>query len=247
MTFGEPTLRHDVVESTQDVARELARNGATPGTVVAAGYQTRGRGRRGRTWHAPPGANVCLTAIGPPTPASAAWQIALLAGLAVAEAVITVAETPARVRFPNDVLLGASKLAGVLVETVERRGALLPLIGIGVNVNVAEFPPEIRERATSLERATGIRRDVIAVERAILDQLDRRWGEWERGGPAAILAAWRALLAPNAPRTFLIENRPVVCRVRDLAPDGTLTVETEQGVLRDLPATSVFLDEGESG
>lgn len=244
MIIGSPMFRHDVVESTQDVAREMAERGAAPGTVVAANFQTRGRGRRGRTWHAPPGANVCLTVIGPPVSADVAWQIALVAGLAVAEGVAAVAGAPARVRFPNDVLLGPLKLAGVLVETTPGAdGEVIPLLGIGVNVNVAEFPPELRDSATSLERATGLRRDVVGVERAVLAALGRRWSEWERDGLAATLARWRPLLASEARRTFLIDGERVACRVRDLAPDGTLTVETDAGVVCELPAVSVFLDE----
>lgn len=243
MTFGAPTFRHDVVESTQDIARERAQNGAAPGTVVAANFQTRGRGRRGRTWFAPPGANVCLTAIGPPVDAPNAWQIALVAGLVVAEAVIQVAGVPARVRFPNDVLVGGAKLAGVLVETTPgTQGSVVPLIGVGVNINVAGFPPEIADAATSLERVTGARRDVLDVEQAVLRRLDLRWRDWERNGLRAILAAWKPLLDPDARRTFLLDGAPTLCRVCDLAPDGTLTVETTDGAIRTLPAAAVFLD-----
>ena len=152
-----------------------------------------------------------------------------------------VAGIPGRVRFPNDVLVGGAKLAGVLVETTPgERGRVVPLIGIGVNTNVTEFPPEIA--ATSLERATGVRRDVVGVERAVLRRLDLRWRDWERDGLAATLADWKPLLDPHARRTFLLGGAPVVCRVRDLAPDGTLTVETAGGTLRTLPAAAVFLD-----
>lgn len=244
MIFGEPTLRHDAVTSTQDIARNLAANGAPAGTVVTARFQTQGRGRRGRTWYAPPGANVCLTAIAPPIPAPNAWQIALVAGLAVAEAVMSAFHI--RVRFPNDVLLGGAKLAGVLVETLpapEPTGRVVPLIGIGVNVNVAVFEPEVCAGATSLLRATGVPHDVAVVERAVLGRLGLCWDEWEHGGLAATLARWKPLADPDARRTFVLDGRPAVCRLRDLKPDGTLVIETAEGVVHTLPAASILLED----
>ena len=244
MIFGEPLLRHDVVGSTQDIAHDLALGGAVAGTVVTANFQTHGRGRRGHTWYAPPGANVCLTAVAPPVPGPDAWQVALVAGLAVAEGVAETAGVRTHVRFPNDVLVGGAKVAGVLVETVpERDGRVVPLIGLGVNVNIAEFPPEVRAIATSLERVSGVRRDVVSVEQAVLRRLGLCWDEWIYGGLAATLERWKPLHDPAARRTFVLDDTPVSCRVLDLATDGTLSVETPQNVLHRLPAAAIVLGE----
>jgi len=236
--FGATIVRHHVVGSTQDVARDLAVNGAAPGTVVAARFQTDGRGRRGRVWHAPPGANVCLTAIGPPVAPNAAWQIALVAGLAACEAVRKSApHLDARVRFPNDVTIGGKKVAGVLVETV----AAVPLIGIGINVRAAPLPPEIAVYATSLEAAAGTVFDVAAVESALLRQLSLAWDEWTWNGFPATLARWKTRSDPDARRTFVLDGRPTRCRVTDLAEDGTLTLETDEGAWHELPASAIIL------
>lgn len=244
MNFGTPTLRYDSVGSTQDIAREMAKNGAPPGTVVTANFQTAGRGRRGRTWFAPPGANVCLTTIAPAVPADAAWQTALVAGLAVAEGVAKAAGVRTQVRFPNDVLVAGSKLAGVLIETAPAvGGGVIPLVGIGVNINIAGFPRELQGTATSLEQVTGLRRDVLTVERAVLEQLDLCWREWEGAGFAATLTRWKPLAATGACRTFRLDGKPAVCRVRDLTPEGALTVETAEGKLCTVPAAAVLLDE----
>ena len=244
MIFGEPILRHDVVGSTQDVARDLALNSAAAGTVVTANFQTHGRGRRGRAWYAPAGANVCLTAIAPPVPGADAWQVALVAGLAVAEGIAATAGVRTHVRFPNDVLVGGSKIAGVLVETVAGRdGCVIPLIGLGVNVNIAEFPPEVRAIATSLERVSGVHHDVVSVEQAVLRRLGLCWDEWTYGGLAATLERWKPLHDPEARRLFVLDAVPVPCRVRDLAPDGTLTIETPQSVLHRLPAAAIVFGE----
>ncbi len=241
MDFASPR-RYDVVASTQDTARELAVGGAPAGTVVAANFQTQGRGRQGRKWYAPPGANVCLTAIAPTIPVASAWQVALVAGLAVCETVIRVADVRARVRFPNDVIVAGAKLAGVLVETLPADKALvIPLIGIGINVNAADFPPEVRAIATTLERVTGIHRDVVSIERALLRHLGLCWDEWIYGGLTATLARWKPLTDPDARRTLVIDGQPTLCRLHDLSPDGTLTLETPDGALQHLPAASVIL------
>lgn len=242
VVFGAPLFRHEVVGSTQDVARELAAGGAAPGTVVAARFQTRGRGRRGRTWHAPPGANVCLTAIGPSVERSVAWQVALVAGLAACEALRKAAPAvDSRVRFPNDVTAAGKKVGGVLVETVPASAGVVSLIGIGINIRAAPLPPEVAALATSLEAATGVPLEVSAVESILLRQLSLAWDEWTWNGFAAILARWKILADPHARRTFVLDNRPTRCRVADLAEDGTLTLETDAGKVRELSACAVIL------
>ena len=147
MTFKQ-FYSYKTVPSTMDVAREKAIGGNEAGSVVMAEFQTQGRGRQGRGWFAPPGANVCMTAIGWPVATHEAWQIALLAGVAAAEGVRAVTSLPAGVRFPNDIYLAGRKLGGILVETVPhpKQGFVTPLVGIGINVNVPEdsFPEAVR-------------------------------------------------------------------------------------------------------
>ena len=249
LQFGETIQRYEVLGSTQDAARQFAASGSPPGTVVVAWLQTHGRGRRGRTWHAPPGANVCLTAIGASVPAAAAWQLALVAGLAVCEAVRKIAPSlDARVRFPNDVTVNGRKLCGVLIETLPASApsAVIPLIGVGINVRAAPLPARLAARAVSLEQATdGVCRDIAVVEAAVLRQLSLCWDEWALCGFEATLVRWKALADPAAARAFRLDpdGPPVVCRVCDLRPDGTLVLETPQGGVHELPGTSVVLGE----
>ena len=234
------------VESTMDIAREKALRGDAAGTVIMADFQTKGRGRQGRGWFAPTGANVCLTAVGGPIAAAATWRIALLAGVAAAEAVHTVTGIAARVRFPNDVYVDGAKLGGILVETVPHPtpGFVTPLIGIGVNINVPEdvFPEELRGRATSTLCLTGREYGVGAVSGFIL----RRLGElWDAAGPAAfeatVLTRWRALADPRSRRTFCLEGVDTLCRVIDVAGEGTVTLEAGDGARRQVHAAQVIL------
>lgn len=245
--FGRIMYAHGIVGSTQDIAREKALAGEPAGAVVTAEYQTGGRGRQGRGWFAPRGANVCMTVIGPPVALAQAWQVALVAGVAVAEGVReAAADAPARLRFPNDVLLYGSKLAGVLVETVPhpKAGYVTPLVGIGVNVNVRaeEFPEALRDKATSLLRETGQWVSVGSVTSLIVRRLSAHWEVFQNGPlDEAILARWRELADPDARRVFVLDGASVLCRVVDIAADGAVSLEAGDGREFTVPAAQVIL------
>jgi BirA family biotin operon repressor/biotin-[acetyl-CoA-carboxylase] ligase len=243
--FGHTVCRCETVTSTQDIAKEKALRGEPAGTVITATYQTGGRGRRGRGWFAPKGANVCMTIIGPPVRLVDAWQLAIVAGAAVAEGIQAATATTPAVRFPNDILYAGMKLGGVLIETVPHRetGRITPLIGIGVNVNVPEggFPDDLRKKSTSLLRITGTEHSAESVQRHILNRLGVQWDAFESGlFGTSVLPCWQALADPDARRVFVIEDRHVSCRVRNLTADGTLTLETPAGDLRSFHASQVI-------
>jgi BirA family biotin operon repressor/biotin-[acetyl-CoA-carboxylase] ligase len=245
--FGKIIIGRGEVESTQNIARQLALEGAEAGTVVMAELQTAGRGRQGRSWFAPRGANVCMTVIGPRTLLAEAWQLSLVVAVAVCEAVREATEVDARVRFPNDVYMNNAKLAGVLIETVPhpQPGFVIPLVGIGVNVNIRaeDYPEDLRATATSLQIATGREWTVGGISGGILRALSVRWEEWRRGPlDEAILPRWHELADPNARRVFLLDGTPVSCRVVGLAADGTVTLEMPDGAQRSLSAAQVILE-----
>ena len=150
MRFGAPHRHYRRTESTNDRARELAAAGAPHGTVVTAAEQTAGRGRQGRSWTAPAGKALLYSAIVRPLD-----ERHLMLPLAVPLAVCAAAEelrpgTECKVKWPNDVWLEERKLAGVLIEARPQDG--WAVLGIGLNLSMAteEFPPELRETATSL-------------------------------------------------------------------------------------------------
>jgi BirA family transcriptional regulator, biotin operon repressor / biotin---[acetyl-CoA-carboxylase] ligase len=177
--LGSPRLHLAVIDSTNTRARELAAAGAPHGTLVTAGEQRAGRGRQGRTWSAPPGrALLCSLVLRDPP-----RLLPLLAGVAVAE----VAEglgARAQVKWPNDVLIDGRKVAGILVEgRPQERWAVLG-IGLNVALRAGDFPPELRETATTLGR------DPSAVEQTLvmlLGLLER----WLEQSPAVVLDAVR--------------------------------------------------------
>ncbi|HEY2016765.1 MAG TPA: biotin--[acetyl-CoA-carboxylase] ligase [Bryobacteraceae bacterium] len=117
-----------------------------PGTVVLAEEQTAGQGRHGHSWHSAPGSGIYCSIVLEPAPV-----LTLALGLAVAEAIASVTGLTCDLRWPNDVMLGDRKVAGILVQLVEGRA----IAGIGINVNQTEFPDDIAILATSLRIHTG--------------------------------------------------------------------------------------------
>ena len=162
------------VPSTNDVALERVSAGAPSGLVVVAELQTRGRGRRGRRFHSPPGLGIWSSTVldAPPDPAIAA-RLSLLAALAVSNAVRSLTGAETSIKWPNDVCLAGRKISGVLVEARSTGRSMLPVAGIGVNVHhrAEDFPPEIRGRAGSIEELSGSRTERADVLVAILTEL----------------------------------------------------------------------------
>jgi BirA family biotin operon repressor/biotin-[acetyl-CoA-carboxylase] ligase len=164
------------MDSTNAHARELAVRGAPHGTIVTAAEQSAGRGRQGRTWSAPAGqALLCSVIVREPP-----RLLPLAAGVAVAEE----AGDEARVKWPNDVLVGGRKVAGILVEG--RPQESWAVLGIGINVAVREdaLPPDVRERAGSLRRSPA---DIETTLERLLDRLAR----WLVAPPRALLETLR--------------------------------------------------------
>jgi BirA family biotin operon repressor/biotin-[acetyl-CoA-carboxylase] ligase len=185
--------------STMDVALKLANDGARAGVVVVADEQTAGRGRRGSSWSSPPGAGLYLSYIARPKFDRLAL-LTLAAGVAVRDGVTAATGLAPDLKWPNDLIVGRRKLAGILAEGVAIGTAdQAVVIGVGVNVQPAAYPPDVAARATSLEGELGrpIDRSLLLTE--ILVSLSARLALLEHS-PGDILQAWRAA-SPNATGT----------------------------------------------
>ena len=251
--LGRSLILRAEVGSTNDVAWEACADGAPDGTVVVADAQTRGRGRGGRVWHTAPGRALALSVLlrqgGDRRPLG---LLPLAAGLAAAEALETLGAAPV-LKWPNDVLLGGLKVAGVLCESrrvPDPAGGTLDAAVVGVGVNVAQvaadFPAEIAGTATSLALA-GLSADREGVAAAILDALEPRWEGLQQGMRDALLEAWSARAdfwgAAVAVRTPAGEVRGVA---RALDPDGALVLVLEDGSEFAVRAGDLDLSPGEA-
>lgn len=199
----------DATDSTQSEAQHLAAAGAPEGTVVTARHQRAGRGRRGHDWWDAPGQSLLASVLlRPPGPVTIAPQLSLVGGLAVADALAATASVPARIRWPNDLLVDGRKVCGILAEAAsDGVGAGVGrlhhvILGIGVNLAQTAFPTALADRATSLRLITGRVLEAETVLAAVLEQIARRYGAWRLGGFAALRAAWleRSMLPGQAVR-----------------------------------------------
>jgi BirA family biotin operon repressor/biotin-[acetyl-CoA-carboxylase] ligase len=227
---GEPwpaPIEHlDEVGSTNDVLKERARAGAPELSVVTAGRQTAGRGRSGRGWASPRGNLFLSVLLRPRLAADDLVALPLAAGVATADALAECGIEP-RLKWPNDVVVGERKLAGILVEGSSGPGGVeTALVGIGVNVALdpAELPGELRARVTSLEALTGRPIAIADVAAAVLARLRLWYDRLARDGRAPVLAAWKA-------RAVSWWGSPVEARSGESVLRGTLRDLDERGAL----------------
>ena len=230
----------DTVESTNTLAMSLAKKGAESGTVIMARAQSRGRGRLGKTWQSPTGTGLYFSIIMRPRLALVDLAKTTLAvGLAVCNGVAMTSGIKALLKWPNDLLLGQKKLAGILAESggAGNDGPVV-VIGVGLNVNtpVGVFPSELVDKVTSMRIAVGRHFDKGEVLGAILGEVDREVGRLQDGDFAGILTDWRAKDASAG--KWLTWLTPVGQKVigLSLGPDaeGLLRIRDAEGIIHSV-------------
>lgn len=228
-----------VCSSTQDVAESLALQGAEEGTIVIAEKMEQGRGRLRRRWLASEGGLWFSMILRPPFVKNL-QLITLLTGVSVAASIRKSFGLEARLKWPNDVLLNGKKVGGVLVEgKIESDSVHYIIVGIGVNVN-NELPPELRETATSIHEALGVKAPRARVLIAILKEFDARYSLLLTGKGKEIVDEWKGLSETLNKRVMIItENERVEGVALDVLEDGTLLVKTGEGELREIYAGDV--------
>jgi BirA family transcriptional regulator, biotin operon repressor / biotin---[acetyl-CoA-carboxylase] ligase len=238
--FGAILQYEASVGSTMDVARSAAREGAPHGLVVVADEQTAGRGRFGRRWVAPAGANLTFTILVRPD-RGRLERLSVIAALAVADGVCEAAGVDARFKWPNDLQVDGKKLAGILVEselTGERPA--FALVGIGLNVNAETAAvAEIREIAVSLRDILRQATEREALLAAVLRAFDR-WYQCDEAQP--VIAAWSERLATlgQAVRvTFAGQAEEGVAE--SVTESGALKLRRTDGSVVELPAGEVTM------
>jgi BirA family biotin operon repressor/biotin-[acetyl-CoA-carboxylase] ligase len=232
--FLEAIEYFTTVGSTNDVALQRATSGEHEYRVIVADAQTSGRGRRGRAWFSPPGAGLYVSTVLMPARARDAARATLLttiaAGVALVEGVGRATGLVPALKWPNDLYVGRRKLAGILAEAAG--GAVV--LGYGINVGAASFPPELADRVTSIESELGRPVDRPRVLAETIAALAARYDDLLAGRFDAILDAWRAR-APGCRgariswTTAAGERSGVTAGIDD---QGALLVATGNGIER---------------
>jgi BirA family transcriptional regulator, biotin operon repressor / biotin---[acetyl-CoA-carboxylase] ligase len=236
-------IRLDSVGSTNDEARRLAQAGAAHFTAVVANQQTAGRGRDGRTWVSPPGNLYVSVILRPDAPAARLAGLALVAAVALGEALAPLIPPSARLsyKWPNDLLVDRCKLAGILIESEAAQPGMASFAVVGVGVNCRSHPDATPYPATDLRAICG--RDIAPED--VLNRLMsalRSWLErWEGEGMAPVCAAWRARAEGIGEAISVrLPHETIEGRFVDIDPAGMLIVATERGEQR-IAAGDVFL------
>lgn len=230
--FGGQIEVHSELDSTNNRAKQLAGQGAAHGTLVVARSQTGGRGRFGRKFHSPEAGGIYMTLVLRPTlPAERAVMITSMTAVAVARAIERLADVPVQIKWVNDLYIQGRKVCGILCEAgmdFESGHLDYAVVGIGVNTARMEFPPELRDIATSVGNACGkeISKNRLIAE--ICNCMEELYGHLADG----------SFMEENRARSNVIGRRILVLRgderypakALDIDGEGSLVVEAEDGM-----------------
>ena len=231
--IGRQILVYESTSSTNDIAAEYARNPRNRGLAVFAEEQEAGRGRTGARWHSRRGDSLLLSAILPDCGVPGEL-LSLTCAVAVAEAVGQVGGMPARIKWPNDIMLDGRKVAGILLEARQTDGGRVHIVGIGINCHqrLTDFPPEIQSTATSLDLTGGTPCERIGLARRVLTSLDQ-WLRIAETDRRQVIDAWTGLSTQLGRRvTLLCEGKSFSGNCIGLDPEKGLILQLDHGGVR---------------
>ncbi|HTM47083.1 MAG TPA: biotin--[acetyl-CoA-carboxylase] ligase [Bryobacteraceae bacterium] len=209
---GRDLRYFDTLDTTMRAAA-----GCPPGTAVIAGEQTAGQGRHGHSWHSEKGAGLYVSIV---LPTQTAPALTMALGLATAEAITAESGVVCDLRWPNDVMIGLRKAAGILAQLADSTA----IAGIGVNVNHQRFPPELADEATSLRIASGRVQSRERLLIALLPAVDRYIEVLTLKGTAAILDLFSR-------RSTYASGKRIAVQQGDTILHGTTAGLTDAGFL----------------
>jgi BirA family biotin operon repressor/biotin-[acetyl-CoA-carboxylase] ligase len=228
--LGQNCISHETCDSTNQLVLDAAKNGAPEGLVVVSEIQTAGRGRQRRLWHSPPGRNLYFSVLlRPQCPQTRLPQLAMVAALALHQAIRKVApELDIGLKWPNDLWLQNRKLSGILCECPPQSGDRCAIVvGIGLNVNAQreDFPPELQTTATSLAIAAGHDFDRTTLLAEILNAFDELYIKWLNTNDLKLfLSTWE--------KADILRGRTIAVQRPTDQLEGTVLGITPTGLLR---------------
>lgn len=228
---GEEIIYYDMTDSTNTQAKHLAENGAVHGTLVVAGAQNAGRGRRGRTWESPADSAIFMSLLlRPQIKPQDASMLTLVAAMAVAKAVHQTVGIEVKIKWPNDIVLNGKKICGILTEMSSEIDAInYVVIGIGMNVSNRNFPKEIAKTATSiaLEGTSNVNR--AQLTEAVWEQFEVYYDKFvKKSDLSDIMEEYQEYLANLNKQVRVLDPKGDFSGVaRGITTKGELVVESE--------------------
>lgn len=236
------------VDSTNSLALAMGKDGVESGTVLVAETQSKGRGRLGKRWSSPAGTGLyCSVILRPDVSLSDLSRITLAAGLATAQALDEVSGLLSMIKWPNDVLLGGKKVAGILTECDLTEG-LCPTVALGIGINLWTplelFPPDLLRRATSVLLASGRKVGKGVMLSTLLKKIDRAVERLEQGDFEGILDDWKKRDATAKQHLFWLTTDGRTIQGMSLGPDkdGCLLVKDSAGRCHHVMSGDITLD-----
>jgi len=245
-TIGKQILHHREVASTQDAAEVLARNGVDEGTVVIAETQTRGRGRQGRHWVSPSEGGLYLSIVlRPGLIPSQVIQIPLIAGMAVSKTIMRATTLQPRIKWPNDVMIGGKKVAGILTEiSSELDRVNYVVLGIGVNINTpgSRLAGPTGGIGTSLSEEGRKPVPRVAFVQRLLNEFEALYTKFLASGFGSIRAEWKTLDGTIGSRVKVGDGgEEIEGEAIDIDEEGFLLVRQENGDIKRIVSGDVSL------
>ncbi len=228
LTIFHHIILLNTVDSTNSYLKSLATE-VKEGTVVLAEEQTAGRGRFTRPWVSQRYKNLTFSILlKPKVVTDIIGLLSLLAGTAVVKAIKSSTGVVATCKWPNDVLVNGKKVCGILSELVkDSEGAPCVIVGIGININQAEFPEELQTTATSLLLQTQTTIDRLHLFSLLLEELKSGYDMFQSGNYSAIIQEWKKTSAMLGQQISVQQNNSTLTGIAaDIAEDGALVIQT---------------------
>lgn len=230
--FGKNVSVFAEIDSTNEEAKRQAAQGAPHGSVFVAEQQNGGKGRLGRPWKSPPKSGLWFTLLLRPDAAPAqVSNLTLLAGLAVSRAIHTVTGCEAKIKWPNDIVIGSKKVCGILTEmSAEIDRVHFAVVGIGTNVNDESFSDDLQIKATSLRMETGAPVSRVRLLQEILKEFETLYNDYFTKGSKDWLAEYKAnCVSLNRTVGATRGQEKILGTAVDITDGGELVVQTQEG------------------
>jgi BirA family biotin operon repressor/biotin-[acetyl-CoA-carboxylase] ligase len=233
---------YDLVDSTNDLARDRALAGAAAGLVIRADRQNAGRGRRGRSWASPPGNLYCSLVLRPGQSPAAIATLSFVTVIALGDVLVDLLPDRAvQHKWPNDLLVEGCKISGILLESASASSQPLAALVIGLGVNIVSHPDQTLYPVTDLAEQGAAISAADLLDR-FLQRFARHYDVWQRGGFVAVLPAWRQrAIGIGSDIVVRLETETLTGRFVDLDTDGTLQLAMADGAVRRIAAGDIFL------